>query len=72
LSLMTRPDACNSPTDLSVKACSDGRFERFVIFSILQRTDHRLGREPMTDGANGQALSYIYPRLPWSANSCCD
>jgi hypothetical protein len=34
----------------------DGRFERFVIFRILQRADHRLGREPVADCIAARAL----------------
>ena len=34
---------------ISIKACSDGCFERLIVFSVLEQTDHRLGREPMSD-----------------------
>ena len=41
---------------LSVKTCGDGRLERVVIFGVLQRSDHRLGCEPMADGIAARAL----------------
>jgi hypothetical protein len=47
-----------SPTlhcGLGIVIGNDGCFECFVIFSILQRADHRLGREPMADGVAARA-----------------
>ena len=42
---------------------NDGRFERLVIFGILQRTDHGLGREPVADGiAAGTLLAFFGDR----------
>jgi hypothetical protein len=42
----------------------DGRLERFVIFRILQRADHRLGREPVADCIAARALLAFFSN--WS------
>jgi hypothetical protein len=48
---------------LSVIVCNDRGFERSVIFGVLEHTDHRLGREPMTNGvAAGMLFAFLGAR----------
>jgi hypothetical protein len=45
---------------LGIIVGNDGRFERFVVFCILQRTDDRLGRETVADSiAAGVPLAFF-------------
>jgi hypothetical protein len=45
---------------LGVKTCSDGRFEGFVIFSVLKLSDHCLGCKPASDSVAARALLALF------------
>jgi hypothetical protein len=46
----SRPANRRTSSRSTIVIGNNGCFERFVIFGVLQRTDHRLGREPMANG----------------------
>ena len=53
----------HAPLLFEHRSAQGRRLERFVILSVLQRTDHRLGREPVADGiAAGTLFAFFSGR----------